>query len=165
MGAALGVPCPARAYEDQVGVWGVAGYTGIVGDTRLPPHAVHLGAGLGVGLGDTWELRGRADYAFHVESTHRIGLAMDLVYVLDVLSVVPYLGIGAGGAITVLPEVLGLGDLRGDFLATVVLGLDVLLDRTWTVGIELRPTFVVTSLDTDPFVLSALARAQVLLEI
>jgi hypothetical protein len=160
-----GMPSSARAYEDQVGLWAVAGYTGIVGDTPMPPHAIHAGVGVGVGLGDTWEIRGRLDYAFHVDAAHRTALSVDLVYVLDVLSVVPYLGVGAGGALTVLSQTLGLGELRGDFLAAVVLGLDVLLDRTWTFGVELRPTFVVTSLDAEPFVLSALARAQILFEI
>lgn len=163
--AVASAPSTARAYEGQAGLWAAAGYTGIVGNTPLPPHAVHLGVGVGVGLDDTWELRGRLDYGFHMDAAHRAAASVDLVYVLDVLSVVPYLGIGAGGALTVLSPSLGLGDVRGDFVTSVLLGLDVLLDRTWTIGVEIRPTFAVTHFDAEPFALSALARAQVLLEI
>jgi hypothetical protein len=158
-------PGRALAYERQVGVWAAAGYTGIVGDTPLPPHAVHAGVGVGVGLGDTWELRGRLDYAFHVSTAHRASASVDLVYVVDVLSVVPYLGLGVGGALAALDPSLGRGELRGDFLAGAILGLDVLLGREWTVGVEIRPTFVVTDFDAEPLVLTALVRGQALFEI
>lgn len=153
-------PGTALAYEGHVGVWLGAGYSGILGDTTLPPHAVAASAGVGIGLDDAWELRVRADYAYHVDSVQRGLLSADLVYVLDILSVVPYFGVGAGGGWTALPE-----GLRGDVVAGAILGVDVLLDRTWIVGVELRPQWVVTDLANEPFVLTALGRVQALFEI
>lgn len=158
-------PGVARAYDRQLGLFAGAGYTGIVGDTPYPPHAVHGSVGVGVGLSDVWELRGRVDYAFHPSALHRLGASVDLVYLVDVLSVVPYLGLSAGGLISILDASLMLESVRGDFVAGGVLGLDVLLGREWTVGVEVRPTVVITDLDREPLMITGLVRAQALFEI
>ncbi len=161
---ALLSPPSAHAYDRQIGLALGAGYTGITGNTTLPPHALHVGVGVGVGLGDTWELRVRADYAHHLLQMNRVSGSLDLVYLLDVLSVVPYLGVSVGGAVAVIEPVGAPGLVRGDFLAGAVLGLDVLIGREWTVGVEIRPTFVPTNFGEEPMLLTVLARGQALFE-
>lgn len=158
-------PGGARAYDRQLGLFVSAGYTGIVGDTPYPPHAIHGGVGVGVGLSDVWELRGRIDYAFHPSALHRVGASVDLVYLVDVLSAVPYLGVSVGGLVSVLDASLMLEAVRGDFVAGGVLGLDVLLGREWTIGVEVRPVVVVTDFEREPLVITGLVRAQALFEI
>ncbi|MBX7194598.1 MAG: hypothetical protein K1X94_21265 [Sandaracinaceae bacterium] len=163
--ALMGLVPSAHAYDRQVGLFATAGYTGIVGDTPYPPHAVTAGLGVGFGLDDVWELRVRTDYAAHVPNVHRMSLSADLVYLVDVLSAVPYLGISAGGALSVLDASLGLGELRGDFLAGALGGLDVLLGREWTLGVELRLAWVLTDFDREPMQITGLARLQALFEL
>ncbi len=160
------LPSAARAYEDQLGLFATAGYTGIASDTVYPAHAVTLGAGIGVGLGDTWELRARADYAFHVAAMHRVALSADLVYVVDVLSVVPYLGLSVGGIVSVIDASLpSLEGVRGDLRLGAVLGLDLLLTRELAIGVELRPEWIVTDFDREPFELGAVLRLEGLFEL
>lgn len=161
----LGPVSSAAAYDRQLGVFVGAGYTGIATSTPYPPHAVHAGVGVGVGLGDVWELRVRADYGLHVATMHRLSTSVDLVYLLDVLSVVPYLGVSVGGAISIFDRSLGVGDLGGDFLAGALLGLDVLLDRQWTLGGEARVTVGVADFDRAGLLVTGLLRAQALFEL
>lgn len=161
----LGTASGAQAYERQVGVFVGAGYTGIATNTPYPPHALALSAGVGVGLGDVWELRAHADYALHPTQLHRISGSVDLVYLIDVLTAVPYLGVSVGGAVSLLDASLALGDARGDFLAGGLAGLDFLLGREWTLGAELRVTVDVTDFDRAGLLITGLFRAQALFEI
>jgi hypothetical protein len=165
LGCVLGGVPSASAYDRQAGLSLGAGYTGIVGDTPYPPHAVAASLGVGFGLVDTWELRLRADYAAHLSSMHRVTGSADVVYLVDVLSVVPYLGLSLGGAVTILDASLGLGDVRGDLVLGGLLGLDVLIGREWTVGGEVRFAWVVTDFEREPMQLTGLLRAQILFEI
>ena len=156
----------ALAYEDQLGLTATLGYSGIIGDTTLPPHAISAGLGVSLGLGDTWELRARGDYSLLVSSAHRGVLTADLVYLVDVLSVVPYLGLSVGGAITsVDANTIAPQEFRGDLLLGGVVGVDVLLGRAWTIGVEVRPHVMVLHLNTEPFGLAALVRVQHLIEL
>ncbi|MFN9812177.1 MAG: hypothetical protein ACK6CU_21375 [Deltaproteobacteria bacterium] len=156
---------PARAYDRQAGIFLDAGYAGIAGDTPYPPHAIAAGLGFGLGLGDTWELRLRADYAAHFSALHRLTGSVDVVYVVDVLSAVPYLGLSAGGALSFLDPSLSLGDLRGDLALGALVGLDVVLGRSWTVGGEARFAWLVTDLARQPLQFTVVVRAQYLFEI
>jgi len=74
-------------------------------------------------------------------------------------------GVSVGGAVAVIEPVGAQGVVRGDFLAGAVLGFDVLLGREWTVGIEIRPTFVPTNFGEEPMLLTVLARGQALFEL
>jgi hypothetical protein len=155
----------AQAYERQLGVFVGAGYTGIATTTPYPPHAVAASVGVGVGLSDVWEIRGHVDYGFHVAAMHRLGLGVDLVYLVDVLSVVPYLGVSVSGALALLDPSLAMGEVRGDFLAGGLAGLDVLLGREWTIGVEVRVNVGVTDFDRAGLLITGLCRAQALFEI
>lgn len=151
---ALGRPCEARAYERQVGLSLELGYA-ITPIGALPPHGVYAEGGVSVGLGDAWELRGRIAYAYHPAPMHRWAGGVELVYLIDVFEIVPFLGLGVSGIATLNDVVV-----TGDFAANAVVGLDVLLSRDVTLGIEVRPSVLLTSLDTAPLWLEAGARLQ-----
>lgn len=163
----LATPGVARAYEDQWSLFAGAGYSFTSG-AELPQHGVALGIGAGLGLGDTWELRVEASYAIHPGDTplHRIGGAAEIVYVVDILTVVPFFGVGLGGAVTILDAATADGGgVRGDFVAQGVVGLDWLVSREFVLGVEVRPRVLLTSLPTDALWLTATLRAQVLFEL
>jgi hypothetical protein len=147
-------PAVAHAYEGQIGLSLELGYA-VIPTGPLPSHGVYADAGVAIGLGDTWELRGRLAYAYHPEPMHRWAGGVELVYVIDIFEVVPFLGLGVSGLVT-LNDVL----VTGDFAANAVLGFDVLLSREATLGISVRPSVVLTALDTAPVWLEMGARVQ-----
>lgn len=151
--ALVTAPCVAHAYEDQLGLSIEAGYA--VSPTGLPPHGVYGEVGLSVGLGDVWEIRGRVGYAYQPEPMHRWVGAVEVVYLVDIFEVVPFVGLGVDGLVT-----LNEGAVFGDFAAHLVVGLDVLLARDLTLGIAVRPAVVLTALDTAPVWVEAGARIQ-----
>jgi hypothetical protein len=153
LAALASAPSAAFAYEDQVGFSIEAGYA--VAPSGLPPHGVYGEVGVSVGLGDVWEIRGRIGYAYHPEPMHRWVGALEVVYLIDVFEVVPFLGLGVDGFVT-----LNAGSTFGDFAAHAVVGLDVLLSRDLTLGLAVRPAVVFTALDTAPVWLEAGARLQ-----
>ena len=153
---ALARPSTARAYERQIGLTLELGYA-VTPTGPLPPHGIYVEGGVSVGLGDTWELRGRLAYAYHPAPMHRWAGGVELVYLIDVFEIVPFLGLGVSGIAT-------LTDLTstGDFAGNAVIGLDVVLSREATIGFVVRPSVVFTSLDSSPVWLEAGARLQYL---
>ncbi len=156
-------PSPARAYEDQWGLFGGAGYGLLLGDNALPHHGFVLEGGVGVGLGDTFELRVLGGWAFFPATMQRFFGAAEVVYLVDILEVVPFVGLGAGALGTYLDAPTG-GALRADFTLHAVVGFDWLLTREIVLGFEARPWIQLTSLDTDPAWLSLTVRVEVLFE-
>jgi len=150
-------PAVARAYERQIGLSLEAGYA-VTPSGPLPPHGVYAEGGVSVGLGDAWELRGRIAYAWHPTPMHRWAGGVELVYLIDVFEVVPFLGLGVSGLVTLNGDAL-----LGDFAGNAVIGLDVMLSREATLGFVVRPSVVLTSLDTSPVWLEAGARLQYLI--
>ena len=159
-------PSRALAYEDQVGLAAGLGYSLLASDTTLPMHGVAARVGASLGVGDTFELRLNGAYAFHFgdEPMHRAALAFEAVYLVDILEVVPFLGLGIGGILSVHERMTG-ALLRGDFELHAVLGFDWLLSREFSIGLEARPTFLLTALSEDPIWITITARAQLLFEI
>lgn len=151
---ALGRPSVARAYERQIGLSLELGYA-VVPTGPLPSHGVYAEGGVSVGLGDVWELRGRIAYAYHPEPMHRWAGGVELVYLVDIFEIVPFLGLGVSGLVTLNDTVV-----TGDFAANGVFGIDVLLSREVTLGAVVRPSVVITTIDTAPVWLEAGARLQ-----
>lgn len=134
-----------KAYDDQASIDVAAGYSHVPAGTGLPSPGALLSLGGGYGLGDMFVLRGSLGYALHLDADQRasVGRArVEMAYALDVLSVVPFFGLGGGAylydvdGVTVAPS--------GHALA----GLDVLLTREWNMGLDLRMGFLLTSTDT-----------------
>lgn len=151
---ALARPSTARAYEGQLGLSLELGYA-VLPTGPLPSHGAYAEAGLAVGIGDTWEIRGRLGYAYHPEPMHRWAGGVELVYLIDVFEIVPFLGLGVSGLVTLNDVVV-----TGDFAANAVAGFDVLLSREVTLGLAVRPSFVLTALDSAPVWLEMGARLQ-----
>ena len=125
----------ARAYEDQAQVDLALGFAGVVDAPGLPGRAATLDVGGSYGLGDLFMLRGALGYGLARESGQTVSMGrgrLSLVYIVDVLRIVPFFGVGAGAA---LHDADGL-TITPHFFGT--LGLDYLVDRTWTVGADGR---------------------------
>jgi hypothetical protein len=164
---ALAAPSRAHAYEDQLGVSLGAGYSLIPGGAALPEHGFVLQAGAGIGLGDVWELRFHGAWALQVADAplHRVVVGAEIVYLVDILEWVPFLGIGISAPISIPTDASAI---RGDFAVQGVVGLDWLPAREWAFGIEIRPYLNVTGMlraPGDPIWLTFVARAQYLFEI
>jgi len=128
----------ARAYEDQasldVGLGGVV----TAGAASLAKGGPELSAGGALGLSDLFVLRAQGGYAplfraGHVQQVGRVRL--EAAYLLDVLRVVPFFGLGAN-------LWLYRSRVNDDFQARpgghVLVGLDYLWSRSWTLGLDVR---------------------------
>ena len=132
----VGAP-DARAYEDELGLYGALGYTVTGLRSESPPTGPALELGLDWGAGAMWTVRGFGAYGWQPFSAgparHLGWLGADWLYLLDVVQWVPYAGPGVfaqcqyqAGQLEVRP---GLH---------VVVGVDYLADRTWTWGMQVR---------------------------
>ena len=128
-------PQGAAAYEDQTLLGLDLSYVLTTSAGPLPAHGLGLGATLGWGLDDTLTLQGRLGYALQPAATsaHLLEASVELVYMLDVLQLVPFFGLGLDA----------VGFVRdGEFalapLGHLLVGLDYLIDREWVAGLDLR---------------------------
>jgi len=153
------LPAPAAAYEDQ-GTLGIeAGYgVVVITDTTLPQHGVLFGLELSFGLGDQFAIRGHADYGYHPgDDEMHIGLfGVEVLYLLDIVRVVPYFGLGIDGIATGYQGAAGL-----ELGFHVALGLEYLLSRHWLIGLDVRPHFLPITLSegrVEPVYISSTLR-------
>jgi hypothetical protein len=115
------------------------------------------GAGLALeyGMTDSWTARMNADYAGHVVTSPELGLLSvarlggGVVYMLDVLRVIPYLHLGL--------DVAAIGGKGVDWDAYLGIqvggGVDYLLSREWSIGLEVGyEVFVPESANLPAFV-------------
>lgn len=137
---------PARAYEDQLTLGFGAGYAHAAASS-LPRNGVLFDVSASTGLGPVWSLRGRASYAVHpaARPLHVTLLDAEVLYLIDVLEIVPYFGVGAGATGRVRDGVLGV-----DATVHAVIGLDYLLSRALTLELDARPYLLMTELDGAP---------------
>ncbi|HEX4353824.1 MAG TPA: hypothetical protein VHZ95_12935, partial [Polyangiales bacterium] len=97
LGAALGLvtPSAAHAYEDKAGLALDLGYA-----RATERNAAHNGGLVGVeasiGLDDIWTVRAAVTYSLHPGTSSQSVLAIsgELLYLIDVLELVPYFGAG-----------------------------------------------------------------------
>jgi len=160
LASCLLAPASARAYEGRAALSLEAGYGLVASDAMLPNHGVVAGFGVGFGLTDVWELRVDAAYSYHPDDLHRVRGSAELIYVIDILTVVPFLGLGAGFFLSADPMVI-----RPDLEVHAVVGVDVLLDRDWTVGLVVRPILLPVSIESDPLYLTITARLSYLIDL
>lgn len=133
----------AHAYEEQASLDGSLGYALIVPDSDLPAHGAVIDLGASLGLGDVAVLRGSLGYGFFRDesrdSVHGGRLRVEALYLLDVLQVVPFFGLG--GSLLLAPDATDA--LRVWPGGHLVLGVDYLASRRWTFGIDVRPGILV----------------------
>ncbi len=135
-------PSVALAYEDMgtAGAGVGAAFT-LDPETPSPCCGVMLAAAGTVGLGDTFSLGAQLAGVVHPGSespTRWLGFfALEVTYLLDVVTVVPFFGVGLDAVIGGAEGSFGL-----DFGAHAVLGAEYLVDRNLVVGLDLRPRFL-----------------------
>lgn len=145
----------AHAYEDQITLGVGAGYAYGISDTP-PNHGALVDLSVSVGLNAEFSLRTRLSYALFpaTESVHALLLGGELLYLVDVVEFVPYVGLGLDG----------FGRLRAsstdlDAATHLVLGVDYLVSRELTLGLDVRPHLVLTDLKHQPLVTALTASA------
>ena len=95
-----------------------------------------------MGLTESTVVRANAGYAALVrqqEVQHLGRFRLEALYLLDVLQVVPFLGLGA--TLTNAPDSAARVPLRAG--PHLVLGVDYLLSRRWIAGLDLRSALLV----------------------
>jgi hypothetical protein len=150
-------PARAHAYEDQYTLGLGLGYA-----HAFPRGAPHPGAlaelSASLGLDATWTARARVSAAWHPsERALYRGLAgAELLYMIDILELVPSFGLGLDALVTRVPPLAGAdeAELRGDFAAHAVLGIDYLLSRELSLAFDVRPYLLATTLDDEPLYLT-----------
>ena len=131
-------------------------------DTATPCCGPTLGVSGSIGLGDTFSLRGQLEGAWHpsngTDPTLWLGLiGVEVIYLLDIVSVVPFFGLGVDTLLTSGGSVTGL-----EFGAHAILGADYLISREVAVGVDIRPRILFASAiedgRLDPFYFSVALR-------
>ncbi len=157
---------PAAAYEDRGTLGFEAGYgVVVITDTTLPQHGALFGLELSFGLGDQFAVRAHADYGYHPgdDEMHVALFGVEGLYLVDIVQLVPYFGIGIDGIATVYQEEAGL-----ELGLHLIVGLEYLLSRSWLVGLDVRPHFLpITLADgrTDPVYIATTLRVSWLFDL
>jgi hypothetical protein len=142
----------ALAYEEQLSVDLALGYARIThsdllstdeiapSDT-LPANLPALDLGVSLGISDWLVLRGALGYGLMLDKnkdTRHVGRArVELAYLIDIVQWVPFVGLGTGLWLVQAPDGVSA---RAD--GHLVLGIDYLATRAWTVGLDVRIGFL-----------------------
>ncbi|MFT3921767.1 MAG: hypothetical protein QM778_04470 [Myxococcales bacterium] len=128
----------ARAYEDQASLDLAVGGALTAGAETLARGGPEVSAGGALGLSDLFFLRAQGGYLplFGDGKAQQVGrVRLEAAYLLDVLRVVPFFGVGAN-------LWLYRSKLDDAFEARpgahILLGLDYLWSRSWSVGLDVR---------------------------
>jgi hypothetical protein len=139
LGVALlaAMPAPGLAADGERALSATVGYA----TYALPeynPHGGVLGLDFERGFSDalSWRVSGGAGVYYREGLTYSTHLTVGLTYLFDVLKYVPYLNLGVGGIAIV--DVDGASVVDVSPLAEIGVGLDVLRDRTSSVGVYVR---------------------------
>ena len=127
-------PSAARAYEDQIALSIDAGLSHVGGWDLA--HGGQIGLGVGIGLGDTFSLTIRGGYGVHgggpTAPGHMLTLGAEVVYLVDILTWVPFFGVGLNGHLFVDEGA------RGNVSGHAILGIDYLHSRELAFGLDAR---------------------------
>lgn len=152
-------PPGAHAYEDQATLGVDLGWSGAPSaQAGVPRHGATLGVSGTWGLGDTWALGARLAYALHpADAPLHVGVAgVEVLYLVDVLSVVPSLGVGIDGFFGIRD-----GRLGADLAVHALLSFDYLMSRRWLLGVDVRAFALPFAFDDgglSPFAMQASVR-------
>ncbi|MEO0323618.1 MAG: hypothetical protein AAF447_11725 [Myxococcota bacterium] len=148
LGALLASPSRGHAYEEQWSLELDAGYAQALPAEDAPGSGLQLGLTAGYGPNDVFTLRLRGSYALHPagDPFHVAMVGVEAVYLLDVLTWVPYFGGGVAGVLSARD-----GRRRGDLALTAVVGVDYLVRRDLLVGVEARGAVLPTGFASGAF--------------
>jgi hypothetical protein len=126
----------ARAYEEQAALELSSGLNVLASSDTLNPVGPEIALGGAVGISDLFVARGQFGYAalFEHGSVQSVGKArVEAAYLVDVLKVVPFFGLG--GSLWLYSDA---GAVRLRPGAHILVGLDYLWSRAWTLGLDFR---------------------------
>lgn len=133
----LSATSSARAYEDQASLDLALGYAAVVKGVELHPHLGSADIGASLGIRDFLVLRAALGYGVLPERKRKTQQAVrariELAYLVDVLKWVPFFGLGIG-----VWGVQRPGEFSFYPAGHGVLGLDWLVTRAWTLGVDVR---------------------------
>ncbi len=134
----------AQAYDEQASVDLGLGYVHVAPSGPLPAAGAELALGASYGLGDMFVLRGSGAYGLQANSARRVSVGRvraEVAYLLDVLSFVPFFGGGASAWL--------FTDQRFEVApgGHLLVGMDWLVRREWTVGLDVRIGMLAVSRD------------------
>lgn len=127
----------ARAYDEQWSLDGALGYALLARADAPTRHGAGVDAGASLGVSDSVMLRGTLGYALLSDGSRheQLGrLRAEGLYLLDVLKLVPFFGLGA--TLTTAQRTRQDVPLRPG--VHLVLGLDYLASRAYTFGLDVR---------------------------
>jgi hypothetical protein len=130
----------ARAYEEQASLDGAAGVAIVPHAETLSPVGTELSLGGTLGVSDMFLARAQLGYAalFDNGSAQHVGRARaEFAYLLDVLQVVPFFGVGANLWLYEADDAV-----RARPGVHLLVGVDYLWSRAWTFGLDVRPGLV-----------------------
>lgn len=146
---ALACAAPAHAYEDKIALGLGAGYAAWPGIAA--PHGAALDAQAGLGLSQAWQLRAGATYAVHPSdggALHTAGLRGELVYLVDIVELVPFAGLGVSGLAAFHP-----GRDALEPAVHVVAGAAYWLSFDWLLELGVRAHLLPGELEREPLYL------------
>ena len=141
MATPMARPAPALAYEDQLTLEAGLGYTAMPSELTAQ-HFIGLNTALGVGLSDAWTLRTAAAFGYGVQSDHPTTdlyarLSLEGYYLIDIVQLVPYAGIGLGATLMAGSDLV----IAPTIMASA--GADYLLNRTLILGVAYRLDLII----------------------
>lgn len=164
--ATAAAPSSAKAYEDQATLFVDLGYAAALGADALPTHGIVGGLGGSWGLTDAWTIRGRLAWSGHPRDLQMGTLGVEVFYMLDILDLVPFAGLGVDGILTIADDGTG-SSLGGTFAVHAVVGLDWLVSRRFVLGLDVRPHLLPLGFGDDALpsiVLSASLRLSIVFD-
>ena len=155
------LPAAASAYDRQI-TFGITGGWGWAPALEMfPNNGPTAGVSGTIGIGDAWGIGAYAGWAVHPPfnggdpppSSSRalqVGLfGVEGLYFFDILSVVPFFGLGLDVLPTFDDFVWG-----ADFAVHLRASVDYLVSREIIVGLDIRPYVLLTNLSLDPVYLT-----------
>jgi hypothetical protein len=161
--AQVAAPPSLHAYEDKAGLALDLGYAQAT-QHGLPHSGAAVGLEASLGLDDIWTVRGAIGYSLHpgTSSLSVLTLGAELLYLVDVLEIVPYFGAGLDAIGSWVPRAAAFST---EFGVHPVFGVDWLISRDWALGLQARPIFLITALNREPIYLTVSVSAAMLLDL
>ena len=139
----------ATAFADKLALSAGAGYAAWPGVAT--PHGVALDLQVGVGLSQAWQLRAGGGTAFHIsgdDTLHTATARAELVYLIDIVEIVPFAGLGVSG-------IAAFRDGEGELEPAVhfVGGAAYWLSFDWLLELDVRAHFMPGEVQREPLYL------------
>ncbi|QQR88910.1 MAG: hypothetical protein IPJ88_11850 [Myxococcales bacterium] len=158
----VALPRSVWAYDGSLGLGVHLGYGASFDSELESAHGLGLGIDANLGLNDTWSLLGHASFMLH-PANQQVGRMLggaELVYMLDVLSWVPFFGAGAFAQLD-----MASGQSDSNVGVNGIVGLDYFVSRELLMGLDIRPFLNLSNFNTDPAYLTVNLRLTWLLEL